>query len=236
MTTYDDIFGGISGGRVLDVATGAGGFIHILLDNLKDTSAIIGIDTNERFIQVFNESFKDIPKVRFEKMDAGKMDFEDASFNMVCLANSIHHLDPQPVFIEMMRVLKMGGYFVVSEMYCDNQTETQMSHVLLHHWWAAVDRANGIVHRETYQRSEIIKMVSNLGLSRIGWHDVSHLEDDPKSDDILHQLDPAIDRYIQRSEGHPDLQATGEELRQRVREVGFHGATNLIGIGIKDFS
>jgi hypothetical protein len=65
---------------------------------------------------------------------------------------------------------------------------------------------------------------------------VSHLEDDPKSDEIIQQLDPVIDRYIQRSEGYPDLQATGEELRRRVREVGFHGATNLIGIGIKDFS
>lgn len=236
MTTYQDIFEGISGGRVLDVATGSGGFIHILIDHLKNFSEIIGIDTVERFEGVFNESFKDIPTIHFANMDAAKMDFDDASFDMVCIANSIHHLDPKRVFIEMMRVLKMGGYFIVSEMYCDNQTETQMSHVLLHHWWAAVDRANGIVHHETYQRSDIIKLVTDLGLSRIGWHDVSHLEDDPKSDEIIQQLDPVIDRYIQRSEGYPDLQATGEELRRRVREVGFHGATNLIGIGIKDFS
>jgi len=236
MTTYQDIFEGISGGRVLDVATGSGGFIHILIDNLKNFSEIIGIDTAERFEGVFNESFQDIPTIHFANMDAAKMDFDDASFDMVCIANSIHHLDPKSVLIEMMRVLKMGGYFIVSEMYCDNQTETQMSHVLLHHWWAAVDRANGIVHNETYQRSNIIKLVTDLGLSRIGWHDVSHLEDDPKSDEIIQQLDPVIDRYIQRSEGYPDLQATGEELRRRVREVGFHGATNLIGIGIKDFS
>jgi ubiquinone/menaquinone biosynthesis C-methylase UbiE len=236
MTTYQDIFESIPGGLVLDVATGSGGFIHILIDNLKNFSEIIGIDTVERFAGVFKESFKDIPTIHFTNMNAEKMDFPDASFDMVCIANSIHHLEPKPVFIEMMRVLKMGGYFIISEMYRDNQTETQMSHVLLHHWWAAVDQANGIVHHETYQRSEIIRMVTDLGLSRIGWYDVSHLEDDPKSDELIQQLDPVIDRYIQRSEGHPELQAAGEELRQRVHSIGFHGATNLVGIGIKDFS
>ncbi len=37
--------GSISGGRVLDVGTGKGGFIDILMSTLKDYESIIGIDS-----------------------------------------------------------------------------------------------------------------------------------------------------------------------------------------------
>jgi hypothetical protein len=46
-------------------------------------------------------------------------------------------------------------------------------------------------------------------------------------------LDPVFERYIQRAEGHPELQKRGEELRKRVEETGFHSATTLMLIGRK---
>jgi hypothetical protein len=46
-------------------------------------------------------------------------------------------------------------------------------------------------------------------------------------------LNPVFERYIQRAEGHPDLQSRGEELRQRVAEIGFHSASTLVMIGKK---
>ena len=39
--------------------------------------------------------------------------------------------------------------------------------------------------------------------------------------DNLTELASVIDRYIQRAEGHPDLQTRGEELRQRIQEDGI---------------
>jgi hypothetical protein len=133
----------------------------------------------------------------------------------------------------MKRILRPGGYLLVSEMYCDGQTETQMTHVLLHHWWGAVDTVNGIVHRETYQRRELIELVSSLELGKEALYDLCDLDADPKDPEILAELDPVFERYIQRAEGYPDLQARGEELRKRVEEIGFHSATTLVMVGQK---
>lgn len=142
-------------------------------------------------------------------------------FILVCISNSLHHLDPEVV-------LRLGGELLVAEMFRDRQTETQMTHVELHHWWAAVDTVCGVDHRETYRRAELVEMVARLGLSATRMVELSDLCDDPKSSELLSQLNPVIDCYIQRTEGHPDLQARGEQLRTRVREIGFHSATTLV--------
>ena len=241
MPTPKDILGHISASRVLDVATGGGGFIHFLLEGLQDYNEIIGVDNNERAAASFAEAFKENPNVHFQQMDAHQLDFDDSSFNLVCISNSLHHLDtstslsagPLPVLREMKRMLRPGGLLLVSEMYRDNQTETQMTHVLLHHWWAAVDMVNGIVHRETYQRRELVELVNSLGLENEAAYDLSELDENPKDPAILEELNPVFERYLQLAEGHPELQKRGEELRKRVEEIGFHSATTLLLIGRK---
>ncbi|HEX2996039.1 MAG TPA: class I SAM-dependent methyltransferase [Anaerolineales bacterium] len=231
--TPKDILGQIAGGRVLDVATGTGGFIHFLIEGLKDYDEIIGVDNAERRAETFEEAFRDKPNIRFEVQDACHLDFADSAFDMVCISNSLHHLDPVAALREMKRVLRPDGFLLVSEMYRDDQTETQMTHVLLHHWWGAVDIVNGIAHRETYPRCEIIELVRDLDLEGEILYDLSDLDSDPKDPAILAELEPVFERYIQRAEGHPDLQQQGEQLRKRVEEIGFHSATTLLMIGRK---
>ncbi len=234
MTLPKDILGAISGGRVLDVATGRGGFIHFLLDGLKDYTEITGIDANPRGSAAFAEDFKDRPSIRFEVIDALRLDFPDASFDTVCIANSLHHFDdPLAVLRQMQRVLRPGGHFIVAEMYCDGQSKTQMTHVHLHHWWGAVDRATGTVHNDTYPRGELLGMVTGLGLKDLRLFDLADLSDDPRHPDILAELNPVFDRYIQRAGERPDLQTRGEALRRHVQEIGFHSATTLVAVGEK---
>jgi SAM-dependent methyltransferase len=228
-----DILGNISACRVLDVATGSGGLIHFLLDGLKEYTEIIGVDNNDRAAATFSKAFKENPRIHFQKMDAYTLDFPDMSFDLVCISNSLHHLDPGPALREMMRVLRPGGYFLVSEMYRDNQTETQQTHVLLHHWWAAVDTVNNILHRETYTRQELLDLVASLGLKEVATYDLSDLGENPHDPAIMTELNPVFERYFQRAEGYPDLQRHGEELRQRVVEIGFQSATTLVVIGQK---
>ena len=235
MDGWKNILGGIPRGKVLDVATGTGGFVHFLLESLKEYDEIVGIDTSERSAAVFAEAFKDKPNIRFEKMDAAHMDFSNAAFDTVCIANSLHHMaDLGRVLDEMRRVLKPGGYFIVAEMYQDGQTETQLTHVYMHHWWAAVDTSQGITHGETYTRQQIVDLVQGLGLQDVSYHDLCDLSGDPQQPEAIKELNNAIDRYIERARGasnYAELNRRGEELRQRLQEVGFHGATTLLAIG-----
>ena len=234
MTAIDPraILGDLSGGRVLDVATGAGGFVQFVLDGLRDHGEIIGIDTNPGRAEAFAAAFGDIPSVRFVEMDAHHLAFPDDSFDTACVSNSLHHLaDPAPVLAEMLRVLRPGGHLLVNEMYRDGQSETQMTHVLLHHWWAAVGTLRGEVHRETYRRAEIVQIVEGLGLADLRLVDLADPDEDPHDPETTAELEAAIDRYVALADGVPALQQRGEDLRIRLREVGVRNATQLVVVG-----
>jgi SAM-dependent methyltransferase len=226
------VLGDVSGGRVLDVATGDGAFIRFLLDGLRDHGEIIGIDSNGARAEAFADAFGGRPGVRFERMDAHALTFPHASFDTVCISNSLHHFaDPLPVLAEMRRVLRSGGQLVINEMYRDGQSEAQMTHVLLHHWWAAVNLLHGDVHRETYRRAELVAIVEGLGLSDLRLVDLADPDQDPRDPATLADLEAVIDRYLALADGSPDLIARGEMLRTRLRMVGVRDATQLVAVG-----
>ena len=234
MTDRPELYTGISAGRVLDVGTGRGGFVEELIAELKDCDEIIGIDIDGDLSEGFRKRFADYPRVRFQQADALSLPFEDESFDTVSVAGSLHHLsDPRIGLREMMRVLRRGGHLILVEMYRDGQSETQQTHVMLHHWWAAIDRLGGTVHRETYTRGEVVDLVNDLDLSRLTMRDESYLHEDPKNPEQLAQLQSSIDQYLDRAAGQPDLLAQGAEIRERLRSVGFHGATVLVAVGGK---
>jgi SAM-dependent methyltransferase len=234
MTATDPkaVLGDLSGGRILDVATGAGSFVRFLLDGLQDHAEIVGIDADPERSAAFAEAFGDREDVRFVEMDAHHLVFPDSSFDTACISNSLHHLaDPAPVLAEMLRVLRPGGHVVVNEMYRDGQSETQATHVLLHHWWAAVGTLRGEIHRETYRRAEILAIVDGLGLADLRLVDLADPDEDPHDPETVVELEAAIDRYLGLADGHPELQERGEDLRARLREVGARSATQLVGVG-----
>jgi ubiquinone/menaquinone biosynthesis C-methylase UbiE len=236
METSEQALNQISGGRVLDVATGVGGFITFLIEKLKNYTDITGIDSNERPLEAARKTHS-LETIHFQCMDAARMDFPDCYFDTVCMANSMHHMaDLSRVFSEMRRVCKPGGHLIISEMYQDGQSETQLTHVLLHHWWAAVDIADGISHHETFTRQQIMELTGKLGLQHQIYFNEKDLESDPRDPEIIRELDGVIDRYIQRSQaliGGAELCQRGEVLRQRVNVVGFQGASSLFMIGEK---
>jgi ubiquinone/menaquinone biosynthesis C-methylase UbiE len=218
------------------VATGSGGFITFLKENLKDYSEITGIDRNEQSLKDAAKSHSQ-ENIHFLWMDASLIDFADRTFDTVCMANSMHHMADLPkVFSEVMRVCKPGGHLIIREMYRDGQTETQLTHVLLHHWRAAVDTAEGITHHETFTRQQILELTGKLGLQHMKYFDEKDRKSDPRDPDLVRGLDDIIDRYIERSrtlDGENEFIRRGEELHQRVHEVGFHVASSLLMIGEK---
>ncbi len=218
------------------MATGRGSFIHILNESLQSYDEIIGIDTNKDTAEIFAKSFGE-KAISYQQMDAYTLDFGDASFDTVCIANSLHHLDdPVRVLAEMQRVLKPGGRVIISEMFRDGLSEAQQSHMLLHHWWAAIDTEEGIIHNETYTRQQLMEFAKSTDIDIWDFYDIAYLDEDAKDKETLKQIDSVIDKYIEKAKnlsGSTTLIERGQALRERVHEVGFHGATTLLAIGRK---
>jgi len=226
------------GGRVLDVATGDGDFIRVLAQALPGCTGFTGLDIREESLAAARRAFEEDPvgmPVDFVLGDAGAMPFVDASFDSVTASHSLHHLaDVRAVLREMARVLRPGGMLLLHEMFRDNQTETQLTYVQLHDWWAELNTHQGQVHNPTFTRQELVTIAQDLGLEGLDLFELRDTETDPKDPELAEFI---INRNVRRLEplsnhpGYARLAARGEELNRRVREVGVHRPTGFVALG-----
>ena len=84
---FERALGNITGGRLLDVATGEGGFIHLLIEYLKSYTQIVGIDSSSQNIEAARNNFPQ-KNIRFMRMDAEQLEFHDQHFDTVSLSAS----------------------------------------------------------------------------------------------------------------------------------------------------
>jgi SAM-dependent methyltransferase len=228
--------GHLSGGRVLDLATGEGGFVELLTHNLKDYAHIVGADVDGPAVETaISRVGRD--RVSFVQSDGGRAGFAAACFDTVAISASLHHLvDIPPVLAEAGRLLKPGGHFVLAEMHRDAQTEAQHTVVALHHWIADVASALGMVHNRTLSRQELVDHVRSLGLAGIACYDTPAPSEEPMEDSFIGELDAAIDRTLQQVADAPDpdpLLRRGEALRERLHQVGAQWEPVVIVVGRK---
>ena len=246
--------GSVSGGRILDVATGRGEFIDTLMKTLKDYDSFVGIDhcasdASKEEMESAKKRFEGKP-VRFLEMNAENLAFEDESFDTVCLSHSMHHLARiDRVLAEMKRVLKTGGNFMLQEDYCDgDQTEAQKAQVLEHAWEARIDSSLGITHNRTFTKQRIINIVNALELRELEVFDSTHPIDclfcdrkyeceDPRNQTTFHNSIKDIDDALKRMDNHHDpetrdrLREEGERLKETIAESGLASASYLFIIG-----
>jgi SAM-dependent methyltransferase len=164
-------------------------------------------------------------------MDALNPTFPPGSFDTVTMSASLHHFDdPRAILGAMRRLVRPGDTIVVAEMYADGQTEAQRTHVLLHHWWAAVDRRWGAVHRDTYRRTDLVQLLTEVLPGGLVLADAADTRADPRDPATLETLEDVIYRYIALAAGHGKLVRRGERLRQRLHRVGVHGASTLVAV------
>lgn len=235
-----NILTGLSTSKILDVGTGRAQLIECLIKELDSFDEIIGIDTSQKSMDFLNNNFKK-DKVSFLKMDGTNLEFPDNFFDMVCISNTLHHLNDDDLYKtlnEMKRVLKPNGYFLICEMYCDNQTPSQLGHVYLHHFGASLDRIKGICHRETFERNQIISIVNSLGLSIEKTYDFADLNDvcsREEIDDFNAYIDENLETLIDNP-NHTTLKSEGERAKNWLNNHGLCGATELIILSKKTFN
>lgn len=231
MKTVDEILHAIHAEKLLDVATGRGDFLLSLQQQLGSFGSGIGIDIKPSD-EWGSDKFTELP-ITFMQMDASNLEFEDASFDLVSISNSLHHMpDPCKTLAEMVRVLKPGGCFILYEMFTDNQTPEQHTHTLLHQWWGKVDTASGTCHRSPYTREELIELIKCSDLDNWQLLEDVDLSGDPFDLETFNILDKNIDNYLAKTKD-ADLINEGVSLRQRLRTIGFQSATELFALGEK---
>lgn len=236
MINFAEIFRDISGGRVLDVATGEGGFISVLHRCLREYSAIIGVDTNNLSLRSAASDLQN-GNIQFAQMNAERLAFADESFDTVSIAASLHHLENVTrVLLEMKRSLKSGGNFIISEMHRDGITSAQFNAIRIHHWAAEVDTALGYVHDRTFSRAEILNYATELHLFNINTLDILDTDTDPWDSEDFNSVSSYIERYLQCAEKIPAGEIfiqRGEQLRRELHEIGVHKEPVLVVIGEK---
>ena len=236
MNAFEELFSGVNGGHVLDVATGEGGYITILQRYLGGFSSITGIDTNKKVLCTARETFN-FPHTHFSQMDAEYLGFDDGSFDTVNLSASLHHLENvRRVLAEMKRVLKPGGKFILTEMHRDGATTAQFNAIRIHHWAAMVDTSLSILHDRTFARQEILDFVDDLNLGNMTIRDFPNTDSDPLNEKAIAGVSGYLDRYHQRIANKPGsevlIQQEGE-LRDALAAKGLQQEPVLIIIAEK---
>jgi len=241
----------ISAGKVLDVATGDGDFIHTLMKTLKDYRSFVGIDASKKQVKAARKRFQR-QRAKIMQMNGAALKFENGCFNTVCISHSLHHLDRvDKVLAEMKRALKPGGLFIIQEMYRDGeQTEAQKTDILVHHWQAKIDSLLGFNHSETSTKQKITDTVASLRLKESEiFESACYVKclfckqrfecGDPKNETIINRSIEEIEDNMRRLEEDPDLKMhiglreEGEKLKERIRKFGSAPASHLFYIGRK---
>ncbi|MFN6563897.1 MAG: class I SAM-dependent methyltransferase [Nostoc sp. ChiSLP01] len=100
-------------GNILDVGCGLGATTRHLLKYYPSTH-IVGINISPQQIE---KSRINSPECKFICMDAVQMEFEDESFDNIICVEAAFYFDSREKFIkEAWRVLKPGGYFILSDI------------------------------------------------------------------------------------------------------------------------
>jgi len=117
------------GQRVLDLGSGAGNDVFVTRRIVGETGAVTGLDfTNEMLNKaVQNNEKMGYANVNFVKGDIENIPLPDNSYDVI-ISNCVLNLvpDKQKAFAEILRVLKPGGHFCVSDIVLKGELPEDM--------------------------------------------------------------------------------------------------------------
>jgi len=218
---------------ILDVGTGPGKFIRLLMPLFPDAE-ITGIDPSEEALVEARANIRDC-RATFLKMNAEELHFADGGFGLVTMSNALHHLPSiKKSLNEIKRVAGTNGYIVISELYSDNLNPAQENQKFFHHIKSQVDRLNGIYHHETWKKEEILGMIQQNGIQIETAFDYSAGKSLITEAETEEAWVFRLGKLIEAIKGKPEyatlLPKVGE-FGERIKKYGMQQATNVVAIG-----
>ena len=151
----------ISFQSALDLGCGTGEMLKLILQK-NDQKDLYGIDLSEEMLAVAKSKLPN--RVRLFLGDSESLPFPDNSFDVVYCNDSFHHYPaPQNVLMEVHRVLKPGGTFLIGDCWQPSLGRVIMNFYMRH-------SKEGDV--KIYSKSELVSMLStyfhNVSWERVG--------------------------------------------------------------------
>jgi demethylmenaquinone methyltransferase / 2-methoxy-6-polyprenyl-1,4-benzoquinol methylase len=101
------------GQTALDVCTGTGGLLPVLLSHVGPQGQVIGLDFSPGMLAVAARQLGDNPAVTLVEGDAMALPFEDAVMDSVIISFGLRNvMDPAACVAELVRVVRPGGWVV----------------------------------------------------------------------------------------------------------------------------
>lgn len=146
----------LSGKRILDIGTGQG---FTAVEIARRGIPVKTVDLSEENLQkaylyAMAESVAEF--IEFHLLDAARMGFDDNSFDLVVMVNTLHHLkDFKKTAGEISRVLTPGGIFVVADL-------TEEGFEILH----SILNSEGREHQRSNRKTiyDIAQIIPEFGL------------------------------------------------------------------------
>lgn len=217
-------------GRILDIATRDGSFIKRLNKNLRGYDEIVGIDISDQEFAKAKDTFAGNNKIKFEVMDGCHTNFPDKYFDLVCVSNSLHHVNDIPALLkEMLRIKKTDGSILISEMPADGQSGSSLTHALIHNLDCMIDTYLGVYHHPTYSHKEIAEFVSEAGINIVDEFD--DVEINPtKNEAIAARVDKALIKVneCKNASNYENLHNMAMKIHENYNDYGVNTAVQFI--------
>ncbi len=220
------MLGDLSVEKILDISTGKGQFIGFLDEYLGGYHELTGIDPDTESLSEAAAGFTRA-NIKLLEMRAQQLTFPDESFSMATISRGLHHLAGLPLCLaEIHRVLHKQGYFLISEMYADVESEAEKNAVLLHHMRADIDHLLHIDHYHTFTRQELQEIPARAGFELIGKIDFQP-ENRKTSEELFEDAALHLERIKDFPE-HSGFQSQLEGIRLRIEKFGTDTPRHLL--------
>ena len=156
---------GLKGKRLLDLGCGFGW--HAKMFN-EHGAQVTGMDISADKLDLFQRETRGREGVQFVLGSAFDMPFEDGSFDIVFINQTIHHfIDPDKALVETQRVLADGGFILISDENRHNLVRIQhrfrhregVDVEFKHHYW-----------KNFYSFDEMQALLEKNGFRNIRFH------------------------------------------------------------------